>query len=397
MAFDKLKNTVLENKNIIIPALGAIGGAIAGLAAYNTISSLATSFSLFKNAVMLAWNTLLAHPMLAVTVAIGALVGAFITAYKTNDEFRESVNRIWEKIKNALTPVIETLGKVLSWLWQEVVIPLSDVLNDILKVAFEGISYSVEWLWKYILEPLGQFLFAVFSPIIDFLGKLLINVLKFSVELVTKAFEFLWYSVLKPITSFLQFVFKPIFETVGKAIKDIIGGMQMTFEGFIMFISGIFTANWKKAWEGVKTIFKGIFTSLWTIAKTPLNLIIDAMNLVIEGLNSISIDIPDWVPKYGGQTFGINIPTIPKLAKGGIIKQPTLAMVGERGKEAVMPLENNTGWIDELAMKIASLMGGQGVGETAIIVKIGEDTIIEKVVSGINRQSRISGKTIIEV
>jgi hypothetical protein len=65
------------------------------------------------------------------------------------------------------------------------------------------------------------------------------------------------------------------------------------------------------------------------------------------------------MPVIGGNKFGFNIPLIPKLAKGGIIDRATLAMIGEQGKEAVVPLENNTGWIDELARKI------NGAGEKA--------------------------------
>lgn len=69
-----------------------------------------------------------------------------------------------------------------------------------------------------------------------------------------------------------------------------------------------------------------------------------------------------WDPLYimghkiydGGSVQLVTIPQIPYLAKGGLIDQPTLAMVGESGKEAVMPLENNTGWIDQLADRVAA-------------------------------------------
>ena len=62
----------------------------------------------------------------------------------------------------------------------------------------------------------------------------------------------------------------------------------------------------------------------------------------------------------------INIPKIPYLAKGGIIDSPTLAMVGEAGKEAVVPLENNTGGLDILAEKLGSRMAGNSTGGSSI-------------------------------
>ena len=96
-AFTNMKNAIVENKDLILPAIGAIVGALVGLAAYNGINSLIGSFKLFLTGIKLAWAALLAHPMVAIAAAIGALVGAFIVAYNTNDEFRESVDKVWAR------------------------------------------------------------------------------------------------------------------------------------------------------------------------------------------------------------------------------------------------------------------------------------------------------------
>jgi hypothetical protein len=72
--------------------------------------------------------------------------------------------------------------------------------------------------------------------------------------------------------------------------------------------------------------------------KAYVNLLITALNLMIRGANKISISVPKWVPGIGGKGFSLDIPQIPKLAEGGIVRSPTLAMIGERGPEAVVPL-----------------------------------------------------------
>lgn len=397
-AFTNMKNAIVENKDLILPAIGAIVGALVGLATYNGISSLIGSFKLFLSGIKLAWAALLAHPMVAVAAAIGALVGAFIVAYNTNDEFREKVDKLWARIKDALTPVIKTLGDMLTWLWQSIIVPVGRVLIDVLKAAFEGVSYSAKWLWTYVLEPLGKFLMSVLSPIFEVVSKVLINIFKFAVDLVIKSFEFLWYNVLKPITTWLGSTFKPVFEFIGKSIKLIIEGLQLSFEGLIMFITGVFTANWKKAWEGIRTIFKGTFGTLWDIAKVPLNLIINAINKVIDGLNSLSMDIPDWVPVFGGKTWGISIPNIPRLATGAItgVNSPFTAVVGDNKtqREVISPLDDLLGMI---TTAVSSAVGDNQGSNINLTVKIGEDTITNKVISNINRQSRISGKTVITV
>ncbi len=337
-AFEFLRDGIVENKNIILPVLGAIAGALAGIAAFSGIDNLIAAFKTFKTMISLAWTALLAHPMVAVAAAIGALVGAFIVAYKTNDEFRESVNKVWDRIKTALTPVIEKLGEVLTWLWQNVIVPVGKVLTDILKVAFEGVSYSVKWLWTYVLEPLGKFLIAVLGPIFEVVAKILINVFKFAVEALITVFEFLWYDVFKPLIQWLGDTFKPVFEDIGEGIRLIIGGLQKTFEGLIEFITGVFTGDWDKAWNGVKKVFKGVFDSLYGIVKAPLNLIIRAINKVIGGVNKFRIDIPDWAAKiadiagFSGGSIGFNIPKIPELASGAVIPPNSefLAILGDQ-------------------------------------------------------------------
>lgn len=126
-------------------------------------------------------------------------------------------------------------------------------------------------------------------------------------------------------------------------------------EGFRNFFIGM--------WDGIKKVasstmeFLGkVFSGIINLYKGYINGIIGGVNMAIGLLNKIKI--PDWeiFGSYAGK--GINIPKIPKLAEGGIVDKPTLAMVGEAGREAVVPLENNTAWIDKLADKLGSKMGG---------------------------------------
>jgi hypothetical protein len=105
------------------------------------------------------------------------------------------------------------------------------------------------------------------------------------------------------------------------------------------------------AWDGIKNSIRGA-----------INSIIGYINKFIKGFNKIKIEIPSvtlpFYGKVGGWSLKLpQISEIPTLAKGGLIADPTLAMLGEAGKEAVLPLERNTGWIDMLANSIASAVG----------------------------------------
>lgn len=146
------------------------------------------------------------------------------------------------------------------------------------------------------------------------------------------------------ISGILQAAFGPIIVAVRTAID--------VFMEIIQFIKNVFTGEWQAAWENVKNIFGSIWEGIKDLLKAPLNGIIRMINVAIGGLNSLSIDIPEWVPGVGGSTWGVDIPKIPELAKGGIATGSTLANIGEgREPEAVLPLS-----------KLDAMLGNTGGG-----------------------------------
>lgn len=183
-------------------------------------------------------------------------------------------------------------------------------------------------------------------------------------------------------------------------VRNIFNSVKQIFRGILDFITGVFTGNWRRAWNGVKNIFGGIMNGLKSVIKTPLNGVISLVNAAISGLNRISVSIPDFVPGFGGKKFGINIPKIPYLAKGGLIDSPTLAMVGEQGSEVVLPLENNTGALDLIAEKIGSRMAGNNTGGSSIesvVVQIGNDTLTKILISELKKIQRQTGQAVIKI
>lgn len=157
-----------------------------------------------------------------------------------------------------------------------------------------------------------------------------------------------------------------------------INGIKTEFKGLLTFVTGAFSGDWAKAWDGAKMAFAGCFQALPDFAKGPLNLVISLANKAIAGLNSLgSFKIPDMVPGIGGQSVGINIPEIPMLASGGIATGPSLAMVGEgREPEAILPLS-----------RLGGMMGAGGpsisVSFSPVIQVTGAGTVREDVQSGL--------------
>lgn len=139
-----------------------------------------------------------------------------------------------------------------------------------------------------------------------------------------------------------------IFQTYGNFISGLFNSIKQWLSGIIEFISGVFTGDWTKAWEGVKDIFKGIWNGIITAVEYAINFIINGINLLISALNTIHFEVPDWVPLIGGRSFGISIPLVsnvalPRLASGAVIppNREFLAVLGDQksGTNIETPLE----------------------------------------------------------
>ena len=301
-------------------------------------------------------------------------------------------NSIW---KDAIDPAVKQATKIwadfsgiLLDLWNEYGKPLIDnigqfvtttinlfqsIWDNVLAPIIEPFLETLSWLWdkhiKGVVKTVGEFVMKLVNGALEIYNKFIAPIVMWLLD------------KLKPAFSFIGTLVSGVMGTILAVISDVVKGIFKVFGGLIDFITGVFTGNWRKAWDGVKSIFKGIIDGLAGIFKAPINLIIDGINAFIGGLNKIKI--PDWVPVVGGK--GFHIDKLPKLAQGGVIDKPTIAMIGEAGKEAVIPLENNTGWITELANQ---LNGKTGNGQPIqLVVKIGEDTILDKIVDGINQKS----------
>ena len=115
-------------------------------------------------------------------------------------------------------------------------------------------------------------------------------------------------------------------------VSSIVSAQIGVLGGLIDFITGVFTGDWALAWSGVASIFTSIWDGIKGVGEGVLNGIKAMINGVIGGLNSISVDIPSWVPEYGGQHFGVNIPY---LAHGTDDWGGGPAVINEKGGEIV--------------------------------------------------------------
>ncbi len=182
-------------------------------------------------------------------------------------------------------------------------------------------------------------------------------------------------------------------------IKDFIGNamaaIKKIFTGIVKFLSGAFTGDWDKAWEGIKDIFDGISTAIMGKWAAVINAIIRALNWLIEKANKISFTVPDWVPGLGGKHIGVNIPKInelqiPKLAQGAVIppNREFMAVLGDQkhGTNIEAPL-------DTIKQAVAEVLGQGSDRPITIIVQMDGKEMFRQMVRENNSQVRMNGKS----
>jgi hypothetical protein len=192
-----------------------------------------------------------------------------------------------------------------------------------------------------------------------------------AIQVITNALTAVWNALLlaNPITLVIIAVV---------ALIAILAALYFKFDGVRKIVDTVFdaiTTGVKFSFDAIKTYF----TAVLNIYKSIFNGIASLWNNTI---GKLSFEFPSWVPGLGGK--GFSVPNIPMLAEGGIVTGPTLAMIGEAGPEAVIPL---------------SKMGGMGGGIT-VNVNGGLATSAEigqAVVNAIRAYNRSAGPANIQV
>lgn len=295
----------------VLGGLAAIGGPIAIM--LTMLPLLTAGIGALGVAINLAMG-----PAGLITLAIIALIAAAILIWQNWDTIKEKIIAIWEAIWGFLTGIWDKITGIFSEHW-----------DKILAILFPAVGLPILIIrnWGKITEFVGEIwekIKGLFSEHWDKILAILFPVV---------GLPLLIFRNWSKITEFVGEIFDTVKEFVGErldAVVDLVWGLVGQLNRAGQSILDVITAPWRAAY----------------------NFVIDIINRIIGAFNTISVKIPSYVPIIGGKEFSINIPLIPNipapsaiLAEGGIVTRPTLAMLGERGPEAVIPLGRGTGGI----------------------------------------------------
>ena len=298
----------------------------------------------------------------------------------------DSIGSTWAEHGDDILAMMGTLHDGLWEIWDK-------IYDGIIHPVLEHIQEALEWLWDKHLKPLWDELTQFFASLVECVLTL-------------------WNNAIQPFISFLVDTLAPIVTAVINTIVDVIGTIVATvadvikavvkaLRGALDFVTGVFSGDWKKAWNGIRTAFSAVWDAIWSVFKGVINLIIDGLNAlwrglysaiagVVNGVGSIVEKIGDAIGKDWGFGIPTNPPVIPKLAQGAVIppNRQFLAVLGDQksGTNIEAPL-------DTIKQAVAEVLGWGSDRPITIIVQMDGKEMFRQMVRENNAQVRMNGKS----
>ena len=441
--FKLVSQPIIDNKEKIKEALENTLAPISKI-----LSTLNTAVKATFEKIFDVYETNLKPMFEAITSGLSSIVSTVLDAYNTHiapalDRFATKFSEVWTStIQPLLNKAIEFIGKiseVVSILWTNVISPfiswMVQTLVPTLVPIFDTIVNTVFSLFESISGIISEVI-DIFSGLIDFIVGVFTGDWSRAWEGIKSIFTGIWEAIkgvfsviwetIKGIVSLALEAIKGVISTILNTIKGIVttvwNVIKNVFQTVIGMIASVVETGFnliKGIIEGVMNVIKGIIEGVWGVISGIINGIfggieflvngiIGAINFIVGAINSLSFEVPDWVPGIGGSTFGFNLPTLnevslPRLAEGGYVRanQPQPVIVGDnkRHGEIISPedkmlaitLQALEQFFSKLKEAGYSSNGNGEVGDIIIPIYLDGSMLDEVIVTAQQRRSLRSG------
>lgn len=339
---------------------------------------------------------ILGRAFTGLTGPVGLVIGIFTAMWQNSEKLRDTVKAVWDKItdvfegaESSIGPAMEQLGDLIA----DVAGVLGDLLADAINVAIPFISELVEVVWDVVeailphlmpalestMNAFGAIIEAVW-PLVEFLGGLVMPTIKILADVFKDAFNFIAdvvrvsmdvvAGIISGVTSAISAVWRGGWTGIKDFARNVWEGIKNWVSSGIDRASSYISSGldrikrfWRDKWEHITSTAREKWNSLIDFFKRAPGEVRNAFTVIgraitapfrtaMSGIRSlwnstlgkISFTVPSWVPKVGGKGW-----SFPKLAEGGVIAAPTMALIGEgREHEAVLPLSKLRGMLEEV-------------------------------------------------
>lgn len=341
----------------------------------------------------------LTSPITLVIAAIAALIAIGVLLYQNWDTVVEFAKTAWQGLCDFISGICQAIGEFFSGLWtklQEIFEPIGQWFGEKFQQAWDAIVN--------IFTPIGSWFGERWADVTSALA----NIGAWFTDMFQKAWTGLtnifsklgswfgerWNDVTNALANVSAW-FGNTFTSAYNAVKNAFSSIGSFFNGVWSTVQSIFVNAGQKVGSAVGGAFRSAVNGVLGTIENVVNGFIGMINGVIGMINKIP----------GVSLGGIGYVSLPRLARGGIVDSPTIAMIGEAGKEAVVPLEN-TGFIQTLGRVVSSAVvnamagvspqgGFSGAGD--IVIQIGGHEFGRVAIQEINREQERAGQVLLNI
>ncbi|CGF05712.1 TMP repeat family [Streptococcus pneumoniae] len=395
-----------------------MGLATAAKFAHSVATGVATAATWAFNAAL----AVLTSPITWIIAAIAALIAIGVLLYQNWDTVVEFAKTAWQGLCDFISGICQAIGEFFSGLWtklQEIFEPIGQWFGEKFQQAWDAIvsifSGIGEW-FSGVFQGAWDAIVNIFTPIGSWFGQrwadvtsALANIGAWFTDMFQKAWTGLtnifsklgswfgerWADVTNALSSVSNW-FGEMFTNAYNAVKDAFSSIGDFFKGVWDTVKSIFVNAGQMVGEAVGGAFKSAVNAVLGTIENVVNGFIGMIN----GVLGVVRNLPGL-----GWVGSVSTVSLPRLARGGIVDSPTIAMIGEAGKEAVVPLEN-TGFIQTLGRVVSSAvvnaMAGvspQGgfSGDGDIVIQIAGHEFGRVAIQEINKEHERAGQTLLKI
>ena len=395
-----------------------MGLATAAEYAHSVAAGVATAATWAFNAAL----AVLTSPITWVIAAIAALIAIGVLLYQNWDTVVEFAKTAWQGLCDFISGICQAIGDFFSGLWtklQEIFEPIGQWFGEKFQQAWDAIvnifSGIGEW-FSGVFQGAWDAIVNIFTPIGSWFGQrwadvtsALANIGAWFTDMFQKAWTGLtnifsklgswfgerWNDVTSALSSVSNW-FGEMFTNAYNAVKDAFSSIGDFFSGVWDTVKSIFVNAGQMVGEAVGGAFKSAVNAVLGTIENVVNGFIGMIN----GVLGVVRNLPGL-----GWVGSVSTVSLPRLARGGIVDSPTIAMIGEAGKEAVVPLEN-TGFIQTLGRVVSgavvNAMAGVGPqggfsGDGDIVIQIAGHEFGRVAIQEINKEHERAGQTLLKI
>jgi hypothetical protein len=296
-----------------------------------------------------------------------------------------------DRLKVAFDEGKETVGSFIL----DAITPLvSGFVNKVIpaiQVAAGEISTNLAPVFKSLGDFFNNVLLPAFTTFYNFIKDYVVPILNVTLVPIVKALFDAFNQIstaltankdkLQPLSdafyAFAGFIRDTVAPIIGTFISSSISGIAGVISALITVVADVTSAvstgftKIKNFFGDVKDFIVSGSSAIWTPFYNAFKSVLNAIVSIWNKLDfSIDISVPDWVPLIGGKGFKVAdiFPDVPFLAKGGIVNSPTLAMIGEAGPEAVIPLNGSNAMGNTFNITVNGALDAEGTARTIVNV-----------------------------